>query len=199
MYCGLSPLARGTRAKIQNKREYFRFIPAGAGNTTRRRPRSVASTVYPRWRGEHMANLVSREFSDGLSPLARGTLRQDCYNAGTGRFIPAGAGNTPSSLGLVVVRSVYPRWRGEHSDKSSSVQNSGGLSPLARGTHKSESSARYPHRFIPAGAGNTPTTIHPGLNDAVYPRWRGEHTLEVYRFTLGFGLSPLARGTHVPC
>ena len=32
------------------------------------------------------------------------------------------------------------------------------------------------NRFIPAGAGNTPHTDSPNGGEAVYPRWRGEHS-----------------------
>ena len=33
---------------------------------------------------------------------------------------------------------------------------------------------------------------------AVYPRWRGEHTICGANFVIWIGLSPLARGTHCP-
>ncbi|EMX74522.1 hypothetical protein EC2726800_3525 [Escherichia coli 2726800] len=70
---GLSPLARGTLCRCQHCWRVIRFIPAGAGNTVPRIISLSSSTVYPRWRGEH----VGRESFDcpyiGLSPLARGT------------------------------------------------------------------------------------------------------------------------------
>ncbi|EGX03594.1 hypothetical protein ECSTECMHI813_2993 [Escherichia coli STEC_MHI813] len=50
---GLSPLARGTQRAIGWRPRYCRFIPAGAGNTTRWRGSARAQPVYPRWRGEH--------------------------------------------------------------------------------------------------------------------------------------------------
>ncbi len=50
---GLSPLARGTRLYVPRSEGKGRFIPAGAGNTTLRRPVATSVTVYPRWRGEH--------------------------------------------------------------------------------------------------------------------------------------------------
>ncbi len=50
-----------------------------------------------------------------------------------------------------------------------------GLSPLARGTRQAAN----------CGA----------MQNAVYPRWRGEHLLESSHCLHDFGLSPLARGT----
>ena len=49
---GLSPLARGTldQAHVINTNQ--RFIPAGAGNSSRISCLPVAASVYPRWRGE---------------------------------------------------------------------------------------------------------------------------------------------------
>ncbi|EJA78375.1 hypothetical protein SEEN978_10653 [Salmonella enterica subsp. enterica serovar Newport str. CVM 37978] len=50
---GLSPLARGTRAKVQHYHHIRRF--------------------YPRWRGEHNVSRTQMRSPGGLSPLARGT------------------------------------------------------------------------------------------------------------------------------
>ena len=70
-----------------------------------------------------------------------------------------------------------------------------GLSPLARGTHRKEPTQRYSHRFIPASAGNTRQKALSEFYDAVYPRWRGEHSPGHYSTRNTAGLSPLARGT----
>ncbi|EJA16127.1 hypothetical protein SEEN443_04549 [Salmonella enterica subsp. enterica serovar Newport str. CVM 19443] len=51
--CGLSPLARGTHGVSRLRAAALRFIPAGAGNTSHLASSFAASTVYPRWRGEH--------------------------------------------------------------------------------------------------------------------------------------------------
>ncbi len=76
---------------------------------------TVISAVYPRWRGEHPAELEYRLTDDGLSPLARGTrLPINCLTLRCW-FIPAGAGNTSLSLRSGFFAAVYPRWRGEHS------------------------------------------------------------------------------------
>ena len=70
-----------------------------------------------------------------------------------------------------------------------------GLSPLARGTRWHGRRRKYVHRFIPAGAGNTPGRIAGTHTIRVYPRWRGEHTWAHRWHTHDPGLSPLARGT----
>ncbi len=192
---GLSPLARGTLCRCQHCWRVIRFIPAGAGNTVPRIISLSSSTVYPRWRGEH----VGRESFDcpyiGLSPLARGTLKVLKNIGFRTRFIPAGAGNT----GVIPIAArnaaVYPRWRGEH-DKSLTKNNSTpGLSPLARGTHHYFGKSVIKNRFIPAGAGNTYRSNGRNTEFSVYPRWRGEHSTTENLYESNSGLSPLARGT----
>ncbi len=73
-FLGLSPLARGTRLPTPAAVARPRFIPAGAGNTSRSRLRGAQKSVYPRWRGEHQLTARSTLTRCGLSPLARGTL-----------------------------------------------------------------------------------------------------------------------------
>ncbi|KZF60055.1 hypothetical protein S121_23515, partial [Salmonella enterica subsp. enterica serovar Tennessee] len=51
--------------------------------------------------------------------------------------------------------AVYPRWRGEHLVMVETNGPGSGLSPLARGTHRSGMIEDTANRFIPAGAGNT--------------------------------------------
>ncbi len=71
----------------------------------------------------------------GLSPLARGTYRDDRMTEFVTRFIPAGAGNIPVPDGGSVLDPVYPRWRGEHISILKKYRYCCGLSPLARGTY----------------------------------------------------------------
>ncbi len=113
--------------------------------------------------------------SDGLSPLARGTpnIIQGINNYR--RFIPAGSGNTQRSQTPEMEIPVYPRWRGEHNSRLQTLTDSGGLSPLARGTRVNNFSTVGIDWFIPAGAGNT--------------------SLLGIIFVAPPGLSPLARGT----
>ena len=135
--------------------------------------------VYPRWRGELFCALAFCWLSRGLSPLARGTLCrcQHCWRVI--RFIPAGAGNTNMGSAVNEIKTVYPRWRGEHPFIFVSSWRDLGLSPLARGTRTKYPSLNPRRRFIPAGAGNTIETFHAIKQAAVYPRWRGEHVASV--------------------
>ncbi len=186
---------RGTLHGPSQFGDISRFIPAGAGNTSRGGCISPGCAVYPRWRGEHHKLLSRHDFSAGLSPLARGTLRPDYWLPVPARFIPAGAGNTSRLISVWIPAPVYPRWRGEHKKIKCELVQSCGLSPLARGTPFKLHVHRFGGRFIPAGAGNTTRWRCVSGAMSVYPRWRGEHLPVVETETETNGLSPLARGT----
>ena len=196
MVAGLSPLARGTHLLIKWLFRRARFIPAGAGNTIFILSKIKMAPVYPRWRGEHALRSRPAVTDCGLSPLARGTPCSLHPYKPSLRFIPAGAGNTSATTSNQLGFTVYPRWRGEHSQLLWCPPNSGGLSPLARGTRWLTAMNMRGKRFIPAGAGNTITAWLFGRRTPVYPRWRGEHWLYPLLFAIKHGLSPLARGTH---
>ncbi len=131
---GLSPLARGTPSGNVPGSTGRRFIPAGAGNTRSPHARHFIRAVYPRWRGEHTLAAAQADIANGLSPLARGTLYDNGQFFAPGRFIPAGAGNTPGFGMKSRSGPVYPRWRGEHPLIPCNPGGPHGLSPLARGT-----------------------------------------------------------------
>ncbi len=131
---GLSPLARGTPVFANLWTIAIRFIPAGAGNTGARNTKPCICSVYPRWRGEHWLCNSSTHDHVGLSPLARGTRVSANPEEIEPRFIPAGAGNTYILKRLLNHKTVYPRWRGEHSSHARPPLIAPGLSPLARGT-----------------------------------------------------------------
>ncbi len=131
----------------------------------------------------------------GLSPLARGTLTAWYAESHPERFIPAGAGNTEASNIWWTKRTVYPRWRGEHCTRRVLATGHPGLSPLARGTLQVGAHQNHLIRFIPAGAGNTLPYFFIVHVHAVYPRWRGEHSVAATPVVPLPGLSPLARGT----
>ncbi len=192
---GLSPLARGTREPKIFALWDCRFIPAGAGNTDFDVEKIRTSAVYPRWRGEHITRITRGFRTCGLSPLARGTHLFPHPVIYLQRFIPAGAGNTRKETHRRPPRSVYPRWRREHSMTNNQLTSTHGLSPLARGTQIEIDQQIRSARFIPAGAGNTHPDLPERVKAAVYPRWRGEHG-DLLNLPPGInGLSPLARGT----
>ena len=176
--CGSSPLARGTRRHTRAGAFRHRFIPAGAGNTGLCRRHAPRRPVHPRWRGEH--------------PLVSMLIGH------TSRFIPAGAGNTCWHRSTRSARSVHPRWRGEHRNPRQQQRNSGGSSPLARGTRPELAHVVTISRFIPAGAGNTASTSPSPSSSPVHPRWRGEHYAMPCLVSGPSGSSPLARGTLDP-
>ena len=153
--------------------------------------------VYPRWRGEHSQYHDGQAITGGLSPLARGTRHLTRCARGLHRFIPAGAGNTTLCSSAHHVATVYPRWRGEHGSCEGLAISSAGLSPLARGTRVGHPQLAFPHRFIPAGAGNTAHIRTGPVNRPVYPRCRGEHQNGSASIARISGLSPLARGTRL--
>ena len=192
---GLSPLARGTPPLRSSTRSISRFIPAGAGNSRSILLALFRLAVYPRWRGELCIKTSVKNFAVGLSPLARGTLIMTHGRPDKVRFIPAGAGNSSRAIAIAIVRSVYPRWRGELYINEVNLWKLYGLSPLARGTLFMRGSKSPRRRFIPAGAGNSGESGCVHQWSSVYPRWRGE-LKQIVRFPhIHDGLSPLARGT----
>ncbi len=175
----------------------------------------VATTVHPRWRGEHeTAERDTGKFA-GSSPLARGTLfgrriqalHKRFVPAGAGntqkrdahyffsRFIPAGAGNASDAGRVGAGVTVHPRWRGERNAGRATGCHRNGSSPLARGTRLGAKHAPPLLRFIPAGAGNACCDVVLHVTSPVHPRWRGEHLLVADYSRIFSGSSPLARGT----
>ncbi len=160
-----------------------RFIPAGAGNTSKIQAAQSRSAVYPRWRGEHKCGEPIPVAGAGLSPLARGTRTAIPFPLLLVRFIPAGAGNTSDENASSTVLAVYPRWRGEHCGRGLEQRLRRGLSPLARGTHSRVVVFVELPRFIPAGAGiNRITATGQVLTGGLSPLARGTHFQNVYHF-----------------
>ena len=85
--------------------------------------------------GELQVISIIASSAPGLSPLTRGTHMNVGSDRVFTRFIPAGAGNTVLDHFKFTIDSVYPRWRGEHESTFINISCTGGLSPLARGTH----------------------------------------------------------------
>ena len=151
---GSSPRVRGTRRRTLSRQQPVRFIPACAGNSSKRTPISSTTPVHPRVCGELAPCLASVTTSAGSSPRVRGTRRERQRALGRGRFIPACAGNSCSSCCSAVVGD--------------------GSSPRVRGTRASNPCASPRHRFIPACAGNSAYQIRARRGLPVHPRVCGE-------------------------
>ena len=157
---------------------------------------TLVKAVHPRSRGEHTRGCFNAYTLSGSSPLARGTQIQRTAERICNRFIPARAGNTSSRSCGVGGCSVHPRSRGEHTRGCFNAYTLPGSSPLARGTPVPAAATTVQHRFIPARAGNTGSTIVSRRSTTVHPRSRGEHIEMSSPAARFFGSSPLARGTH---
>ena len=194
---GLSLQARGTRVAAIPDPANDRFIPAGAGNTSRPRVQALRRPVYPRRCGEHLGNLAKPTEVTGLSPQVRGTHSSGRRRGGLYRFIPAGAGNTSLPASAAHRSTVYPRRCGEHTQSLPMPEPTRGLSPQVRGTHWLAFDGVDDRRFIPAGAGNTVRQSGPAAPRPVYPRRCGEHLPPSAHRHPASGLSPQVRGTQL--
>ena len=173
----------------------LRFIPAPAGNTTKRAANAATNPVHPRTRGEHIIGWTVISVLTGSSPHPRGThhFYRPCLRRL--RFIPAPAGNTRRALWRRRKLPVHPRTRGEHSGRLHHTSFPYGSSPHPRGTQKIRRGESVCGRFIPAPAGNTPAQATPRRPLPVHPRTRGEHSSTSAHLPLSSGSSPHPRGT----
>ena len=191
---GLSPQVRGTARSPRFPAAIHRFIPAGAGNRSRKATSGVSDAVYPRRCGEQKAFGLPTAQAHGLSPQVRGTAAPDRGQVFAHRFIPAGAGNSGRPVARLDSMAVYPRRCGEQDIKMHLYSGNYGLSPQVRGTE----CIRQPHgagpRFIPAGAGNRPLCGRFGRPWTVYPRRCGEQFAPVRLPAPGFRFIPAGAG-----
>jgi len=193
---GSSPRERGTPLPCWMQLPCERFIPARAGNTAFQERCRHLSAVHPRASGEHLNPSAMRWIANGSSPRERGTPHMVKRGGVGDRFIPARAGNTPSSQSLSPPWSVHPRASGEHSSPAWPPPFWTGSSPRERGTHNSRCGPVPHNRFIPARAGNTVRARIDIADGPVHPRASGEHRCRVERGDAWRGSSPRERGTH---
>ena len=117
--------------------------------------------------------------------------------------IPAGAGQPDAALLNEAHDRAYPRWRGATIDALNGIDNSVGLSPLARGNRVSLYLPVTSAGPIPARAGQ-PANGFTGCDECrAYPRSHGATADSFAAFCIAAGLSPLARGNQnelvLPC
>ena len=90
---------------------------------------------------------------------------------------------------------VHPRGCGEHVRLRAWLGGELGSSPRVRGTRLCYRVDPISHRFIPAGAGNTPAAAHAPACTSVHPRGCGEHKQAHFGNQGRSGSSPRVRGT----
>ena len=198
IHLGSSPLTRGKQASPRSSRKKIGLIPAHAGKTNTRRPRSAPGRAHPRSRGENTRRPAFRSPAKGSSPLTRGKRRLQQERDVQERLIPAHAGKTSPQRISRYSRWAHPRSRGENPTSRQRGKASRGSSPLTRGKHVGHADRLASSGLIPAHAGKTPPPHRPGWTRPAHPRSRGENVPFARSPLHGSGSSPLTRGKPSP-
>ncbi len=194
---GSSPRVRGTGLAGAENAEFYRFIPACAGNRWNLRRITRDQTVHPRVCGEQASAPAQPSRTFGSSPRVRGTGRGGQTAVPRLRFIPACAGNRWRTTRTASRCTVHPRVCGEQKRTAAANWNKPGSSPRVRGTARSPRPSRPSGRFIPACAGNSPLKATPLTVPSVHPRVCGEQRPAPPRAPPPTGSSPRVRGTAI--
>ena len=192
---GSSPRVRGTDFYRTGAGVHLRFIPACAGNRSPTSSAAWTTAVHPRVCGEQIAATTDATLLVGSSPRVRGTAAQKLAITAKARFIPACAGNSASNDYCRRNEPVHPRVCGEQRSSRAVKTRLVGSSPRVRGTECSQARPIRQHRFIPACAGNSTTTVLPRSLPAVHPRVCGEQPEIIRVAWMSSGSSPRVRGT----
>ena len=191
---GLSPRARGKLDLDRRTGWIHGSIPACAGEAVNAAVITTPIRVYPRVRGGSGTTLMRNDLVLGLSPRARGKLRNGEYPIAVRGSIPACAGEARCPANPSRRRQVYPRVRGGSGEIMTEKQLSTGLSPRARGKPTARQSVVIASRSIPACAGEASLETGTARPPLVYPRVRGGSTPLLLCYSCYSGLSPRARG-----
>ena len=176
---GSSPRVRGTRVHELVGAVRHGIIPACAGNTGIRPSNRDLLLDHPRVCGEHDRFKRQYPHYEGSSPRVRGTRNCRSWCMWSLGIIPACAGNTETSGGLLTADGDHPRVCGEHPISVIPRDITEGSSPRVRGT------LHWPHRYfhgtgiIPACAGNTCMSSRRRHPKRDHPRVCGEHTKKI--------------------
>ena len=192
---GSSPPVRGTEAQFYRYRDFFRFIPARAGNSNCLPVMVIIISVHPRPCGEQSYDCRFCPVSTGSSPPVRGTDHQRSAPALLCRFIPARAGNSHASGPKYRRAAVHPRPCGEQVRRGCGIYTLVGSSPPVRGTADGNTAAVSDRRFIPARAGNSNGLLLRKVYETVHPRPCGEQLNLFDGHFSSSGSSPPVRGT----
>ena len=152
---GSSPLTRGKLPQGSGRYSQPGLIPAHAGKTSGDPHLHGDRGAHPRSRGENQPRAIVSTNHDGSSPLTRGKLFCHFHDQETAGLIPAHAGKTVGSLGIVQDNPAHPRSRGENNRGAHMATAATGSSPLTRGKRSRAWSPTPTPGLIPAHAGKT--------------------------------------------
>ena len=172
---GSSPLTRGKHRCSSSLWRTRGLIPAHAGKTRTRPPRSRTPRAHPRSRGE---NGIQARFSGrwtGSSPLTRGKPRVHLGAVQNRGLIPAHAGKTDGRGKRAQTGRAHPRSRGENIGLSAPPCWVTGSSPLTRGKPGRRARVEDLRGLIPAHAGKTTWALLGRARRRAHPRSRGEN------------------------
>ena len=191
---GLSPRGRGKQDRPAFRALRYRSIPAWAGETGHCGQNRRVPGVYPRVGGGNAGRYGDGGRGQGLSPRGRGKPGQSNPPGGSGRSIPAWAGETGGGHYRSALRKVYPRVGGGNSNRDGNREHVYGLSPRGRGKPTPTAIGLTLTRSIPAWAGETGSSSTPHPAAGVYPRVGGGNWGVGNPFLPVVGLSPRGRG-----
>ena len=192
-----SPLTRGKHPAWILRVIASRLIPAHAGKTLSDRHLHTSHPVHPRSRRENHPHASSVVRIFGSSPLTRGKRSTSRTPTLVRRLIPAHAGKTARSLGVLGRRGAHPRSRGENCAAPQTRSPNSGSSPLTRGKQDGRPVCVAPHGLIPAHAGKTSRCVTSNMLAAAHPRSRGENLVHFAGDVRECGSSPLTRGKRI--
>ena len=155
---------------------------------------SAYSPAHPRSRGENQDENIINLSKQGSSPLTRGKPFCGLSVRACARLIPAHAGKTARSLGVLGRRGAHPRSRGENKPSFSAMLSAVGSSPLTRGKRLRPVPRTPLPGLIPAHAGKTSCRSPGWPESAAHPRSRGENGTASRPRYRARGSSPLTRG-----
>ena len=187
---------RGNRLWLDVVELWSGSIPACAGEPSGGTHWTTVTTVYPRVCGGTMENHGMITVMAGLSPRVRGNQYADTRQRGSGRSIPACAGEPNVPRPRARRHTVYPRVCGGTAQLLHQRLPLGGLSPRVRGNQDGCDDSDVGERSIPACAGEPGGVCWLRSAVRVYPRVCGGTNLTSFSTGTGSGLSPRVRGNH---
>ena len=194
---GSSPRVRGKLRPALGLQAGARLIPACAGKTHSRGGTWRARRAHPRVCGENLETGFLEGSHEGSSPRVRGKLRQDFFEEGRRRLIPACAGKTTSPTPCGSTGRAHPRVCGENGSGTRRCALRPGSSPRVRGKQHPRQPGRHLEGLIPACAGKTVRRSQCRGPHGAHPRACGENLRVRVPSGALLGSSPRVRGKPV--